>query len=187
MREIFNAVFFNAYSSASPVLSKIRVRPLKEGDKCSFQDEQGNIRQFDFNKRSASAQHKLEEAVGMTLPAFIENARKLGADMGHQVMADVFGAVDKSTKETGNFVSMPAGRLNMDLLLDMWEKIELDFEPDGTPRRPSMVLGSEAFAQFQREAPEWEKNTEYHARLEEIIKRKREKFYEREAHRRLVD
>jgi hypothetical protein len=55
------------------------------------------------------------------------------------------------------------------------------------PIWPTMTLGSEAYAKFQRQIPEWMNNPNFHERLKSIVERKREDFYEREARRRLVD
>lgn len=187
MTEIRDEKIWEGLFSVSPILSQIGMRPQREGRSSSFQDEQGNIRQIDYKLKSVPIQRKLEDARGMTIEDFIETAREPGIGMGKEMMRSLYEMLDKVTKETGNIVNLGGRPLTYELFLDLLEKIQFDFAQDGSPMWPSLNLGSEAHAHFQRVWPEWLKNPEFHARLKRIIDRKREEFYEREACRRLVD
>jgi hypothetical protein len=184
MTEVRNAQMFNGMYSVSPILSQIAVRAQREGRASSFQDEQGAIKQIDYKKISVSIQRKLEDARGLTPDEFIEAAREPGIGMGKEMMRGVWGMLDKVTQETGNVVNGP---LNHDLFLDLVEKVQFDFDRDGTPQWPSLHLGLEAYAKFQHKFPEWLKDPQFQTRLNRIMERKREEFYERETCRRLVD
>ncbi len=187
MIKIRDAKIWEGYYSVSPILSQIGVRPQREGRSSSFQDEQGNIQQINYQKKSVTIQRKLEEARGTTIEDFIEAAKELGIGLGKETMRSLYETLEKVTKETGNIVDLGGRPLTHDLFLDLLEKIQFDFASDGTPIWPSLNLGSEAHARFQRVWPEWSKDPEFHARLKRIIDRKREEFYERETCRRLVD
>jgi hypothetical protein len=184
MDDLRNRSIFEGVWAVSPILPQIPTLPQREGCESSFQDEQGKIRRFDLKPISASAQFKQTEARGLSLPEFLTHFKKLGGEMGHQMMMSVFGTIDEATKETGNVVRGP---LSWNVLLDLLEKLEIDFGPDGKPIQPSLVLGSKAYEEFRRQAPLWEKDPAFRARLESIYQTKWRKFCEREAGRRLVD
>jgi len=187
MIELRNAQMFDALFSVSPVLTQIPIRAQREGKKSSFQDEQGKIRKIDYQRKSVTIQRKTEDARGMTLEQFIETAREPGTGMGKEMMRTLFQVLDTATKETGNVVNAGGKPISIDLFLDLLEKIQIDFTPDGNPIWPSFHAGSEMHAQFQRLFPEWLKDPEFNSRMEKMVVRKRQEFYEREAHRRLVD
>jgi hypothetical protein len=187
MSELRNAQIFDAMWSASPILSEMRVRPQREGTSSSFEDEGGRVRAVEYQQRSVSTQHRLVEGRGMTMGKFLETARQPGRELGKLMILDVFQVTKKAVQEVGNVMDAGGRELTFDLLLDGWERIQIDFGPDGKPHLPSIVVGSEAYAELQRKIPEWEKDPRFRARLEEIMRRKREDFCEREACRRLVD
>jgi hypothetical protein len=187
MTKMRDAKLWEGYYSASPVLSQVGVRPQREGKSNSFQDEEGIIRQIEHKKTSVTTQRKLEEAKGMTLTQFCEAASEPGREMGKAIVSRLFDMFHKASEESGNVVDAGGGPLTYDLFLQVLEKIRLDFSSDGTPMLPSLNLGSEAHAQFERLWPEWIKTPDFQIRFNQILDRKREEFYEREACRRLVD
>lgn len=187
MIEIRDDKFWEGYYSVSPMLSQIGMRPQREGHQSSFQDEQGKIQEINYKKKTVTIQRKLEYARGMTIEEYIETAKEPGIGIGKETMRSIYEMLEKVTKETGNVVNLGDRPLTYDTFLDLLEKIQFDFTPDGTPRWPSLSLGSDAQAHLQRVWPEWIKDPKFHERLTKIMDNKREEFYEREACRRLVD
>jgi hypothetical protein len=184
MTEIRNEEMFDAIYSVSPVLSQIPTRPQREGRSSSFQDEQGVVQPIDYKLISIPIQRKTKEARGMSPTEFVETAREPGIGMGTEMMRRLYEMLEKTTQKTGNVVNGP---LSYDLFLDLLEKIQFDFGDDGNPIWPSLQLGSDAHAKFKLQFPEWLKEPKFHARLKTIVEHQREKYYEREACRRLVD
>lgn len=187
MSELYSSQVFDALFSTSPMLAEIAIRPQREGRDGSYQDESGTIRKIDFKLKSVSMEHKIEEARGMTLREFLESARKPGSEMGHLMMRDVFDMVAKTTEKTGNAIDAGGRPFSFDLLIAALDKVELDFGSDGKARFPTLVLNPQAYADVQKKMAEWDKDPSCQSRLEDVIRRKREEFREREARRRLVD
>ena len=117
MIEFRNAQMFDALFSVSPVLTQIPIRAQREGKKSSFQDEQGKIREIDYQHKSVTIQRKTEDARGMTLEQFIEAAREPGTGMGKEMMRTLFQVLDTATKETGNVVNAGGKPISIDLFL----------------------------------------------------------------------
>jgi hypothetical protein len=184
MTEIRNEAMFDAIYSVSPLLSQIRSRPQREGKSSSFEDEQGSVQPINYKLISIPVQLKTKEARGLSPTEFIELARAPGIGMGTEMMRRLYEMLEETTKKTGNVVNGP---LTCDLFLDLLEKIQFDFDDDGNPIWPSLQLNSDAHAKFKLQYPEWLKEPKFQERLKLIVDQQRDKFYEREACRRLVD
>ena len=187
MRDLFFSQVFDAMHAAAPMLLQIPIRPQREGREGSFQDESGRVRLIDFQHQAAAVQIKAEDARGMTLEQFVEAARKPGTELGTKMASDIYSTISAATEEVGNVINAGGGPFTFDLLLACIEKVQLDFLPNGQARFPELHLGPAAYADVQRQMPVWNKDPECRKRFEEVLRRKREEFLEREARRRLVD
>jgi hypothetical protein len=187
MTDIRDDKIWEGFYSASPILSQIGMRQQREGRECSVQDEQGTIQQINYQPTNASVQCKVEEARGLTLEDYLEIAREPAAEMGKQVVRRLYEMIHETATKAGNVVDAGGRPFTYDLFLEILEKVQFDFNADGSPIWPSLNLGSEAYAKFKRQWPEWLKDENFYTRLSTVIDRKREEFYEREACRRLVD
>ena len=77
--------------------------------------------------------------------------------------------------------------LQFQQVLDVWEKMQIDFGPDGLPIWPQVVLNAKGYDEFQKKLPEWQQDPECNRKWADLVERKRKEFDEREARRRLVD
>ena len=187
MRDLFFSQVFDAMHTAAPMLMQIPIRPQREGREGSFQDESGRVHLIDFQRQAAAFQIKTENARGMTLEEFLEAARKPGTELGTKMALDIYSTISAATEEVGNVVNAGGGPFTFDLLLACIEKVQLDFLPNGQARFPELHLGPAAYADVQRQMPVWNTDPECRKRFEEVLRRKREEFLERETRRRLVD
>jgi len=186
MQDIFHSQVFDGLHEAAPMLLKIPIRPQREGHEGSFQDESGEVHDIEFQRQQAVFNIKTEEARGLTPKAFVEAARQPGRELGMKIAKDLYASVGAAAEAVGNVVKAD-GEFTFDLLLDCLRTVKLDFLPDGKARFPELHLGPAAFAEVQRKLPEWNSNPECRARFDELMRRKKEEFLEREACRRLVD
>ena len=102
-------------------------------------------------------------------------------------MRGLFEMLDKVTKETGNVVNCGGKPIDSTSFLDLLDKVQIDFTPEGIPHWPSFCSGSTMQAQLQEQFPKWLVDPAFQTRLGKIVERKREEFFERETCRRLVD
>ena len=176
MRELFFSQVFDAMHAAAPMLLKIPIRPQREGREGSFQDEMGRVRQIDFQRQGAFLQIQTEEARGMSLQEFVDAARKPGTELGMKIARDIYSLIDTATEEVGNVINAGGQPFTFDLLLSCLEKVQLDFLLNGQARFPELHLNPAAYAEVQRQLPEWNSNPICQSRFEEVLKRKREEF-----------
>ena len=187
MLEIRDAAIWDGYYSASPILSLVAVRPQREGRQSSFEDEQGNIRQVNYQSTRVDSQQRLKYACGLEYQAYVKLSNDLGRSMGKATAQRIYESVEAAARQAGNLVNMEGREFTQAVFLETLERVVFDFAPDGSPLFPSLTMGSEAQARFHEAWPLWISQPEFKIRFKTLIERKREEFHEREACRRLVD
>ena len=162
------------------------VRPITEGKKSDFQREDREIRPLDPKLQKVSATFDTKEGKGMTLEIFEAKAKELGEALGKQMWSMMLGAVDEAVAETGNTVAIKDGRFTQENFLRMMEMTQHGFDDHGQPT--NMLILSPAMEESLRKSEaEWQQDPTFKVRLDEVKRRKKEEFDEREARRRLVD
>jgi hypothetical protein len=181
MIDLWNTAFFNGLNGSDAFLAQIAVRVQKEGH--TAQIGGGNM---EYKRCSVDFSFKTKDAEGMSVEEFFGSPFKLGAQMAGQQMQTVFEKM-KTPSPHGMPLAWKVGELKFDQILEVWEKMEIDFDDDGKPRWPTIVLQPDAQAEIQVKLPKWHEGPEFRKKWAELIERKRKEFDEREARRRLVD
>jgi len=70
----------------------------------------------------------------------------------------------------------------LDLIMTMWESMDIDFDETGNPRLPTIVASSKIREQLEKQ----EITDEQKERFEQLIERKRFEWRDRESNRKLV-
>jgi hypothetical protein len=96
------------------------------------------------------------------------------------LMPQIFAAMGQATDAFGNSLDGGGQPLSWSLFGDLLERIEIDFDDDGTPRMPTMVT-SPGFKGLPMPTEEEER------RLNDIIEQKRTKFLAQRRHRELPE
>ena len=134
MRKVSSDEMFAAMWSVCPLLKQIRVRPQTEGDKASYQREDGKVVDMNYNVCRAERSWKLEDAKGFTPDEFMESGSSMGREIGTQMMADLLKGVSDASEEVGNIVNCEGKGLTFEKFLEMTTKIYTEFDEFGRPR-----------------------------------------------------
>jgi len=86
----------------------------------------------------------------------------------------MFSTLSQVTDFTGNVVDGKGKGINHEMLLEMLEKIHIDFDQEGNPLFPSIVMHPDMAKNFEKLKSDEEL---YKPRYDEIINRKREAYY----------
>jgi hypothetical protein len=178
--EMWNTVFFSGFHNCHPFVAQVPVRSQKEGNTASLYGKE-----IKYQKASATGSFKARDAEGMNCAEFFGFARKLGEEIGAEQAKAIFQAMSEPSPR-----SMPLhwnGPLKFEMVLDTWEKMEIDFDCDGKPIWPEIVPTPEFQAEFNTKFPQWLEDAVNKTAIATLIIRKRKEFDEREARRRLVD
>ena len=128
---------------------------------------------------------KLDEIEGSDLGQVIQKLEEIAVDM---VKKQVGLSMERLGGELPDSQTLNAkGRkLDAELMLEMFEKIQLDFKEDGTPKELQLVGGMFTDERLSEIDDEISSNAELRERYFDIIARKRREWRDREASRKLV-
>lgn len=181
MHELWNRAMFAGLNGSDPFLNEIPVRMQREGGRA-------NVGGSDMEYKRCSVQHTFEvrNAKGMSLDEFIKIPYKMGQEMAAQQVQSVFQTLQEPTKYS-RAVSWEAGKLTFTQLLEIWQSMEINFDANGMPKWPTMVLRPESMTEMHEKFEIWHNDPSCRAQWQEVINNKLIEFNEREARRRLVD
>jgi len=187
MRKASNDEMLAAMWSVCPLLKEIRSRPQTEGDKASYQREDGKVVNTDYRLLHTERSWKLDDAKGASPEEFLQFASNAGREIGNMMMAQLLKTVGSAAEEAGNVVKCSPKGLSFENFLEMTKKIYTEFDEFGRPRPKSIVLPPDALQQFQKNMREWESDPVKLMAIEEAMQQHRRTFNESEARRRMVD
>ena len=95
--------------------------------------------------------------------------------------------MNQVTASTGNVVDAKGKPLTPDQFLDVMERIEMSFDQNGKPMLPQIVCGPQMVEQMKKILEQIDTEPELKQRHDELLRRKRENWCDRESRRKLVD
>ena len=121
------------------------------------------------------------------LSAVCEKLVDLAREMGEHQTKRMLEVVKEAADEVGNVVHAD-GELTQDKFLDIFRKVELDFDPKTLKLLPgfSFVMHPQMAEKVIPKVRGWEGDPEFTAKYEHIMATKREEWRDREARRKLV-
>jgi hypothetical protein len=170
-----------------PFLSQFKVKQVFEGNKMSIKTENGELDQINYKEIYSKHSIDREDVIMRGPIVFMENIQSMAEEIIKQETRNIFSKFNDITKKTGKVVNGKGDPFTHDLLLELLEKIQIDFDDQGNPYMPALVVPPNIFSKLKEKLPEWEANPEYKRKFEEIINKKRREWHDRESHRKLVD
>lgn len=107
-------------------------------------------------------------------------------DLAMQQTKHLFESVDEVSNKTGNILQRK-GKITAEDILDMFDRIQMDFHADGSPNNYQIYAGPQLSENIKEAFLEIEGNPVLKKRSEDIIKRQRQDWLDRENNRKLVD
>lgn len=125
------------------------------------------------------------ELQDMRLPQLLERLTDWAEDMAAQQSRMLYNKISETTERTGNVIQAD-GVFTAETLLAALDTVDVDFDPDGTPRFPTLHIHPSQHDQLLEANREVEDNPELQIRWEDLVAKKREQWRSREARRKLV-
>ncbi len=182
--DAWRAQMWSARDKAFPQPFQPPVHPIIEGKKSDFQQEDRTIKPLKMKHHQISTTHNIKDDRGMTLGDFTKTAKEIGEGLGRRMSQSVFGAIEEAVREIGNVVHIKKGDLKQEDIFRMLEVVQSNFDENGNPTG-RLVCGSEFAEEIRKREAVWKNDSQFLAKLDEIRKRKKAEFNEREARRRI--
>lgn len=169
------------------VFSTIPSFAIHEGDRWKIERSDGTESEQPYQEMSSGFTIDLNEVPDLTPEKIRAKLDAVAEDGTRQMSQSIFREIQQATEQVGNTVDAKGKPLTKELFLEMLEKIETDFTPDGQWIPPSIVMHPDVWKANEAKFKEWEQDIEFTDRQTEIINKKREAWHAREALRKLVD
>lgn len=160
---------------------------IHEGDRWKIERSDGTESEQQYQEMSSKFTINLDEVPDLTPEKLKAKLDAVAEDGARQMSQGIIRELQLATEQVGNTVNAAGKPLTQELFLEMIEKIEIDFTPDGQWIPPSIVMHPDVWKANEAKFKEWEKDKEFAERHMRIISRKREEWCAREALRKLVD
>jgi hypothetical protein len=140
-----------------------------------------------FEQIYAQAPVKRKDIIEKGLKVYFESIPLMADEVIKQKTKLLFAKIDQIVHETGNIVRLKGKPLTPERYLELLEKTQIDFDDQGKPHIPTLVVSPEIGIQLKQKFAEWDKNPVHRQKFQELIERKREEWNDRESNRKLVN
>ena len=173
------------------------VAPLMQGV-ATFHQHEGKIGRIvradesedpiDYHLVSCETVLNREEMMRFDLTAIQQKLSEVANQIGQAQTKRMLEAAGEAADSVGNVVHA-GGELTPDKVLEVYRKVERDFDPQTLQPKPGFVwtMHPDVAASVISKIEEWEKDPVFKAEYERIMTVKREEWRDREANRKLVN
>jgi hypothetical protein len=171
---------------ADSVVSQIKRFSQHEGRDMRYERMDAPPVQSGQEEIGAAFQVLLSDVPDLVGPKLDAKIDEMAQEIAKQQAGMIFRRTQETCNEVGNAIDAAGQPLSAELLLEMLSKVQMDFEPDGTPTG-QFVIHPDMLPALKKAGEELERDPELKRRHEDILRRQREEWAARESHRKLVD
>ena len=125
-----------------------------------------------------TVEYHIEDIRNYNIEKISEIMYEIGAKNLQKLYGLLFGTMKQVSDLTGNVAK---GELTVDKILELLEKISIDFDDEGRPRLPQFLCGPKLYEKVSQ----LKLTSEQQTRFSEIIDKKRKQHYAQRCYRRL--
>ena len=170
----------------APLSGQMKTYVMPEGDSFSFQTVDGEIEKQEFKAMFQRIEVPADLPPEDMRVKLREKFGEMTEKVAHRLEAALFDKVREATDKTGLAFNARGKPFHPSMMLDMLEKMDVDFDRLGNPLLPTMVVHPDMMRAIAPRIAEWESDPELQKRRSAVIAKKREEWLDREAHRKLV-
>jgi hypothetical protein len=170
-----------------PFLSRIGEHKIHEGSTMTTTSIDGFSRTTDYPEIAAKYEISFQETIDTGPEAVFLRSKNVSKEMIDKLTAQFVALMEEVTKKTGNIVDAKKVDSSSNPILDVLEKIEVNFDKFGNPIMPTIVVHPGERTKIMKRLEELEKNPDMEKRLREVIEKKKKQLLDRENSRKLVD
>lgn len=157
-----------------------------EGRDFSYEQEGTGIVSDTYREFKVPVEIRLDEIPGLTGKAFESKLENIANEQAKLMSDFVYSRIDQTTEQAGTRVNAGNQPPSKELWLELLERMELSFDNSGNPdftffAHPIMA------EEMSKRWEEWEQDADFIDKHNDLLRRKREAFLDRESNRKLVD
>ena len=167
-------------------LAELKQAVVHEGDGMAISRADGSRAEQGFQQVGAQMEIPADDFAGLPILAVLERLRGVAEDLARGRAQHAFSVLDATCQEVGNVVDADGGPLTPQLILQAWERMVIVFDEDGQPKLPTIVVHPTKQEALRQALSMFDTDPELRHRADEILQRKREEWFAREADRTLA-
>jgi hypothetical protein len=157
-----------------------------EGDTMEIIRSDGSTGITKFREETAELRIPVEESPDLELSDLMARLDQIVFDLAAKKAKNFFQTLSDAASDAGTRVDAKGQKISAEIYLQMLDRVWIEFEPDGTPRLPTLVVSPQQQADAEAVRVELFQNPALRKRFDEIILRKLELWRAREADRELA-
>jgi len=167
-------------------ITGIATSPVHEGHGTSIHRADGTVDERPFERAGAEIAIPVEAIETESLQGIFDRMDGIIDTLARAKSEALFRTVGEATRAAGTATNAGGQPITAELLLQAWEKLNIDFRANGQPQWPTTVIHRSQQDRFIVERARLESEPMLRQQLIELINRKREEWIAREADRVLV-
>jgi hypothetical protein len=128
-----------------------------------------------------------DEAPSLILDKVLEKLDAAAKDMARQTSHGFFTPLNETLDKYGQVMDAKGRPFSKETLLDLIDSVEIEFDRNGEPVMPALVIPPQLWESIKDQLKDWEDDPELNAKHEAIMERKKAAWHARENRRKLVD
>jgi hypothetical protein len=171
----------------APLMAEIKVYRQREGDRYSYEThDSGDIRRETFKSFRTPVTTRIVPGPIEQEQEIAEKLDQAAQDMAKQHMRLLFTTVTESSERVGTAYDAKGKPFDFDMFLGVLENLWIDFDEQGQPIFPTIMMLPDQLRALAPKFAAWEKDAALMARWRGVIDRKKDEWRARENLRKLV-
>lgn len=168
------------------VFADVPTSVIVEGDNTVIIREDGSVGKVELKEARVEQEIKFAEVEEMTHERVLDKINDAAKEMAEQMVRSAYEELNRITDETGNVISANGKPFSIEMLFEMLEKMDLDFDEAGNPSGAMFVASPKLFPLIIKAISQAEADPETAKRDQALMDQKREEWRVRENNRKLV-
>lgn len=169
----------------SPITGDIASHPIFEGDKSEMLREDGDCDEINMREFTTENIIPRKTILYGTLREVVDVFKPIGEAMASDKEKLMLDLMEVTTEKTGNIVDGRGKPLSHEMILEVFEKIQIDFDDNGVAKMPTIVASPAMEKKFE-ELFKGPQAAEFQKKFDALMDRKKAEWRAREADRVLV-
>jgi hypothetical protein len=168
------------------IVSEAKRSFIVEGETTAIVRPDGAVEDATLRRASAEAAVSLDDVPTLDHAKVRVILSQMATEMASQISKGFFQEISDAVEKIGNVVHAEGNPPTADKVFEIWEKIHIAFNADGSPQMPSIVVGPELVEPMRKVITAIETDAALRARMDALMMKKFEEWRVREADRKLV-
>src|SRR6267142_421421 len=157
----------------APLVAEIKVVAQHEGKGGSYETEDGEIKRIEPQEMSVQVDSPAASGPSFGYEDALRMVHEAAEEMARKQTRTLFATLNEAVEAVGNSFDAQGQPLSAELILKMWERMQIDFDEQGNPKMPTLVFNPVQKPNVEEQFRRLKHEPQLRKRRQEIMNRKR--------------